>query len=139
MAGVAAGLVAAARDPAVRLRLGLTLAVIGGATVFYRHVEGWAWVDAAYFATVTIATVGYGDFVPQTDAGKIFTMVYVIVGIGLFVAAGTAIADVLLEEARASRRAERQGRRRDGEASGHESGHGGEHESGHKSGHGGDD
>ena len=124
LAGLAAGLVAAARDPAVRLRLGLTLGVIGGATVFYRHVEGWAWIDAAYFSTVTIATVGYGDFVPRTDAGKIFTMVYVIVGIGLFVAAGTAIADVLLEEARASRRAERQGRRRGGRGGEHGGGHG---------------
>ena len=38
-------------------------------------------LDSFYFSVVTLATVGYGDFTPQTDAGKLFTAVYVLVGI----------------------------------------------------------
>lgn len=95
-----AGVGMALGDPQVRLLMGMTLSVIGVATVFYRFVEGWTFVDAAYFATVTIATVGYGDFAPQTVAGKLFTIGYVLVGIGLFVAAGTALADHLIRRAR---------------------------------------
>ncbi|MEM0935791.1 MAG: potassium channel family protein [Pseudomonadota bacterium] len=94
------GLAGALADRQVRLLLSLTVGLITVATVFYHLVEGWAVIDAAYFSTVTIATVGYGDFVPETVPGKLFTIVYVIVGIGLFVAAATAIADRLIQRAR---------------------------------------
>jgi hypothetical protein len=40
-------------------------------------------VDALYFSVVTLTTVGYGDFAPQTDLGKLFTAVYVRLGIGI--------------------------------------------------------
>jgi voltage-gated potassium channel Kch len=100
---IVGGTASALRDRSVRTLLGLTFAVIGLAAVFYHFVEGWAWVDAAYFATVTIATVGYGDFVPQTTAGKIFTMAYVTLGVGIFVAAAAALAEHVIWRARADR------------------------------------
>jgi voltage-gated potassium channel len=67
------------------------------ATVFYRTVEGWSWIDAVYFSVVTIATVGYGDITPQTAIGKIFTIGYIFSGIGIFVAAVTALAQATLQ------------------------------------------
>ena len=57
--------------------------MIGIASVFYHLVEGLKWVDAVYFSVITVATVGYGDITPHTDAGKIFTIFYVLFGIGL--------------------------------------------------------
>ncbi len=57
--------------------------VIAGGTLFYARVEEWRILDALYFTIITLATVGYGDFAPRTDAGKIFTMVYIFVGISL--------------------------------------------------------
>lgn len=54
-------------------------------SIFYHLVEKWNWLDSVYFSVISLATVGYGDFVPKTDAGKIFTMAYVFVGIGLFI------------------------------------------------------
>jgi len=59
----------------------VTVIVIG--TVFYSRVEGWRTLDALYFTIITLTTIGYGDFAPQTDAGKIFTMVYIFVGLSL--------------------------------------------------------
>ncbi len=53
-------------------------------SVFYHLVEGLSYVDAIYFTAITLTTVGYGDFAPQTDAGKIFTAVYAFLGIGIF-------------------------------------------------------
>ena len=50
---------------------------------FYARVEHWTFLDAIYFSITTLATVGYGDFSPQTAAGKIFTIFYIIIGIGM--------------------------------------------------------
>lgn len=70
-----------------------TLLLIG--TIFYHQVEGWSWLDSLYFCVITLATVGYGDFSPQTAAGKIFTMIYILLGIGALVAVLTRLADAL--------------------------------------------
>jgi len=60
-----------------------TMLVLGiGATV-YHYLEGWNWIDSLYFSVITLTTIGYGDFSPQTDAGKIFTIFYIIVGLGI--------------------------------------------------------
>lgn len=56
--------------------------LLGGAT-FYHYVEGWRCLDALYFSTVTMTTIGYGDFSPQTDLGKIFTIFYVFASVGV--------------------------------------------------------
>ena len=60
----------------------VVLVIVGG-TLFYARVEHWRILDALYFTIITLTTVGYGDLAPKTDAGKIFTMVYIFVGISL--------------------------------------------------------
>lgn len=71
------------RDKEYLKLLGLSLTVIGTGTVAYRFIEGWSWIDCVYFSVVTLTTVGYGDFAPVTTAGKLFTIFYIIIGIGL--------------------------------------------------------
>jgi hypothetical protein len=83
-------------QPEVRAIAMLAGAMIAFATVFYRLVEGWSLLDSAYFSVVTIATVGYGDLAPKTVLGKLFTIGYIFAGIGIFVAAATAIAQAVL-------------------------------------------
>ena len=68
----------------ILLLIALFAGVIVTGVLFFYHVEGLPWVDAIYFTSVTLTTVGYGDFVPQTVAGKLFTSVYAFVGIGFF-------------------------------------------------------
>ncbi len=62
-----------------------------GGSVFYHLAEGLSYVDSIYFTAVTLTTVGYGDFTPQTDAGKIFTAVYAFIGIGIFLGFAAAL------------------------------------------------
>lgn len=59
----------------------LTLLTLG--SWFYMRVENWSFLDSFYFSITTLATVGYGDLAPQTAAGKIFTIFYIIIGIGM--------------------------------------------------------
>lgn len=51
-------------------------------TWFYHQVEGWSWLDSFYFSVITLTTVGYGDFSPQTSLGKLFTVLYILLGLG---------------------------------------------------------
>ncbi|MBK8907262.1 MAG: two pore domain potassium channel family protein [Rhodospirillales bacterium] len=90
----------AVQEPEVQGVLMLAATLILIATIFYWLVEGWSFLDAAYFSVVTIATVGYGDLAPQTALGKLFTIGYLFAGIGLFAAAVTALAQATLRSAR---------------------------------------
>lgn len=58
------------------------LLLVGGSYV-YSSVEGWRYLDSLYFTVATVTTVGYGDFIPQTDTGKIFTIFFSFAGIGM--------------------------------------------------------
>jgi voltage-gated potassium channel len=97
------------RDSRGPLLLVISLLIVG--TVFYMLVEGWTAVDSVYFCAMSLATVGYGDLVPHTDVGKIFTTVYVLAGIGILVSFFTTLTAKTLaiqREVRQARLAERE-------------------------------
>jgi len=92
------GLRFAVGDRRVQGLLGFTFTMIGIAALFYSLVEGWAYLDALYFAVMTIATVGYGDLAPVTTLGRLFTIAYVLIGLGVFIAAASALAEAILSQ-----------------------------------------
>lgn len=90
------GIGAAFGNSRVQVLMAMTAILITIASSFYVWAEGWGWLDSVYFSVITIATVGYGDFSPKTDLGKLFTIFYVLTGLGLFVATATSIADSII-------------------------------------------
>jgi len=86
------GIRSLARDEQARGLVTLALTLIGAGAIFYHQVEDLSWIDSFYFTVITLTTVGYGDIAPQTNAGKIFTMFYVLIGIGILVALVTEVA-----------------------------------------------
>jgi|GEM_PF-1868389 len=71
----------------------ITIAYLTAGTIFYHFVEDLRWIDSIYFCVVSLLTVGYGDFTPQTDTGKLFTIFYLIWGVGIL----AAFASILLK------------------------------------------
>lgn len=60
----------------------LSLILVSG-TLFYYQLEGWSLFDSFYFAFVSLIPTGVDTgLVPDTTISKVFTMVYLIVGVG---------------------------------------------------------
>jgi len=71
------------KDKDYRNLLFATLSMICIGSVAYHSLEKWSWVDSFYFSVVALTTVGFGDMAPKTDLGKIFTIFYLVLGVGL--------------------------------------------------------
>jgi len=93
------------------LPLALVSAVVVGGTIGYFwlwHAVGGTWLDALFMTVTTITTIGYGEVKPLDAAGRIFTMIIAIVGVGsLFFTFG-----VVMEYIVALRLADPTGRRK---------------------------
>ena len=83
------------KRPEARALLVFSGLVLIVGVLFYMHVEHWSFINAVYFCVVTLGTVGYGDIIPTTDVGKLFTVMYIIIGLsilgGFFATAGQLI------------------------------------------------
>lgn len=79
------------------------LLLMATATVFYTSQEHWSVVEAVYFAVCTGLTIGYGDLHPSTTASKLFTVVYALLTVGLFVSLAAMLADAHLARGRQRR------------------------------------
>ncbi len=58
------------------------VAILSFGSCGYMTIEGASFLDALYMTVITITTVGYQEVVPLSSAGKIFTIVLIIVGVG---------------------------------------------------------
>lgn len=90
--------------PDFRSVLALVAMTLASGMVFFHNVEGWSWIDAFYFSVTTMSTVGYGDLAPKSDFGKLFTTLYIVVAVGLFVALVSFLADGMLSASRRRRK-----------------------------------
>lgn len=70
------------RDSKFRGALLFVVILLSTGTVFYHQIEGWSLLDSLYFCVTTLATVGSGDLSPTTDLGKVFTILYIFIGVG---------------------------------------------------------
>jgi voltage-gated potassium channel len=88
----------ALKDPEYEVLATLTALILLVGTLTYHGLEGWGYIDSLYFSVTTLTTVGYGDFTPHTELGRIFTIVYIIVGIGILLGFVNAVASHTIAE-----------------------------------------
>ena len=68
--------------PTKKLRIAALALIFMIGTLGFHFIEGWSLTDSLYTTVITLSTVGYGDFYPETAAGRLFTVVLVIFGVG---------------------------------------------------------
>ena len=61
-------------------------------TIIYTVYEDWNVAESFYFSVITLTTIGYGDYTPSTTEMQIYTAIYAVLGIGLFVAFNASLA-----------------------------------------------
>lgn len=84
--------------PLRRMRIGLgafALVLVGG-TIGY-VVLGFSVLDAVYQTVVTVTTVGLGPVRPLHTAGKVFTIVLILVGVGTALYTFSSVLEMLIE------------------------------------------
>lgn len=80
------------RDPATRGISFVAFGLLLVGTVFFSLVEGWGPLDSLYYAVISLTTVGYGDYTPQTTLGKIGAIIFILTGIGIIAVFVTNVA-----------------------------------------------
>src|SRR4051812_47143503 len=66
-------------------------------TAGYVLIEGWSAWDAFYMTVITVTTVGYGEVHPMSQAGRAFTVVVLLTGVGAFFYAFTLFMSLLAD------------------------------------------
>ncbi len=70
-------------QPEFRPIFGAVVVVLTIGTLVFHRLEHWSLLDALYFSVVTLATIGYGDLTPTTPIAKLFSILYIFVGVGI--------------------------------------------------------
>lgn len=74
--------------------------VLGGwlafGTIVYSLREGWSLIESLYFSVMTVTTIGYGDYTPSSPLMQLYTILYAVLGIGLFVTFSARLVQLAL-------------------------------------------
>ncbi len=81
------------RDPETKALPIVAAALVVTGTIFYWRFEDWTIVESLYFSVVTLTTIGYGDLHPTSAGTQIFTIIYILTGLGVFVALLASVAE----------------------------------------------
>ncbi|MCJ7655927.1 MAG: potassium channel family protein, partial [Dehalococcoidia bacterium] len=76
---------------------GILFLIIVIGTIGYRIIEGWPLVDSLYMTVTTISTVGYGEVHPLSTAGRIFSIILILSGVGAVFYILTMLVQQILE------------------------------------------
>ncbi len=82
------------RKPWFALILLAVIPLVG--TLGYMSVEGWSAFDALYMTMITMTTIGYGETHPLSHNGRLFTVAFIVVGVGIAAYSLSILVEALL-------------------------------------------
>ena len=80
------------------LALCLVIMLFGGVGFWILEPRVITFMDGLWLAFTTAATVGYGDMVPQTDAGRVFAALMVLLGLSVLSLVTASLAAIFVEQ-----------------------------------------
>ncbi len=83
--------------PNILTALLMLLGVISFGTFGYMLIEESSFIDSLFMTMITITTIGYGEIFPLSTQGRIFTMVLIVLGVGLIMFLFTRITEEVVE------------------------------------------
>jgi voltage-gated potassium channel len=88
-----------AMNPARQLKFSLLilLLLISIGTVGYMSIEDWRFLDAFYMTVITLATVGFQEVHPLSDAGRVFTILLIVIGVTVLGYTVGKLAQIMFE------------------------------------------
>jgi voltage-gated potassium channel len=75
----------------------LFLFLLAFGVVGYAVIGRWSFLDALYMTITTVSTVGFREVRPLSTSGQIFTLFLIVLGVGVFFYAFTAIVQIAVE------------------------------------------
>lgn len=70
--------------------------LITAGTVGFVLLEGWPWIDALFMTVITLSTVGFGEVRPLSNAGEVFTIGLIVLGVGGAAYTFSTVADYIV-------------------------------------------
>ncbi len=61
---------------------GVLLLILSG-TLGLMLIEGWSLLDAVWMVVITVSTIGFGEVHPLSSQGRVFLLVFIVLGLGL--------------------------------------------------------
>jgi len=65
------------------ISLALVFVVLLSGTVGFSAIERWSLFESLYMTVITLSTIGYKEVRPLSDAGKLFTIIFIFFGVGV--------------------------------------------------------
>ncbi len=75
----------------------MLVVVVAYGTIGYMIIEDINLLDALYMTIITLATVGYKEVKELDNPGKVFTIILIFSGFGVFTHALTTGAKIIIE------------------------------------------
>jgi len=73
------------------------LLVVAIGIIGYMVIEGWSFLDALYMTVITISTVGYKEVADLSAAGRVFSILLIIGGVGIMFYILTTMVQYVIE------------------------------------------
>lgn len=83
--------------PNIKIPVIILISIVITGTIGFHIIEGANLLDSLYWTVITLATVGYGDIPPETQAGRLFTVFLVTIGVGVILYTFSLIGKNIIE------------------------------------------
>jgi voltage-gated potassium channel len=81
----------------LKISLFILLVLVSLGTLGYMSIEHWRFLDAFYMTVITLATIGFEEVHPLSDAGRVFTILLIVVGVSVLGYTVGKLAQIMFE------------------------------------------